>query len=558
MHVLFRRWVVSVPLYWAINLHPFRLNGIMYLFCRQPVSHFHPPHHIPSTSSLFIKRGEWMIDQSILQLMSLQFHSSPSQIPIVNSSVRISLHSAEWKTNGNPVISMDTVQGSKSQLSISSVSFHYSRDLFEETVHSLLSLLIRLPSSLRLQWAYSLLAESRHWAQTPLTSTSFPPFLTSLQSENNTFTMHVNRCSLLLLDSSHSFLIQSALQVDCSPSAFGIILSRPTVHSEQDLILKVDQASFIGHCASGQRYLDLAFSRVRVSLSLDCISRLFQVVRSVTFSIWCCLFDMISVLHTGAISSARLLNDHFQDVSARNGRLQPPFTLRSRPYSDRSEYLRLRNCFQQTLSSEGDMIQRLQVIDTELRLNCNHQSIGVRVNRWGADSLPSIDFYAKAITITSSGCVIRLSNCSFKECLHSKSLRAMWNKRLPRSKTVFGVLAWEVILRGRQCGELMECSCSCCFSHRQSVSTTGGGASFYLHFRYPVPFPSLQSQARHRSDEGIVLLSRMFPSFIPSVLQLLLLDAAKALHAVSSARSLPGVAAHEAGAHHGESVFSLL
>ena len=80
-----------------------------------------------------------MIDQSILQLMSLQFHSSPSQIPIVNSSVRISLHSAEWKTNGNPVISMDTVQGSKSQLSISSVSFHYSRDLFEETVHSLLS-----------------------------------------------------------------------------------------------------------------------------------------------------------------------------------------------------------------------------------------------------------------------------------------------------------------------------------------------------------------------------------------------------------------------------------
>ena len=289
-----------------------------------------------------------MIDQSILQLMSLQFHSSPSQIPIVNSSVRISLHSAEWKTNGNPVISMDTVQGSKSQLSISSVSFHYSRDLFEETVHSLLSLLIRLPSSLRLQWAYSLLAKSRHWAQTPLTSTSFPPFLTSLQSENNTFTMHVNRCSLLLLDSSHSFLIQSALQVDCSPSAFGIILSRPTVHSEQDLILKVDQASFIGHCASGQRYLDLAFSRVRVSLSLNCISRLFQVVRSVTFSIWCCLFDMISLLHTGAISSARLLNDHFQDVSARNGRLQPPFTLRSRPYSDRSEYLRLRNCFQQT------------------------------------------------------------------------------------------------------------------------------------------------------------------------------------------------------------------
>ena len=50
MHVLFRRWVVSVPLYWTINLHPFRLNGIMYLFCRQPVSHFHPPHHIPSTS----------------------------------------------------------------------------------------------------------------------------------------------------------------------------------------------------------------------------------------------------------------------------------------------------------------------------------------------------------------------------------------------------------------------------------------------------------------------------------------------------------------------------
>lgn len=491
-----------------------------------------------------------MIDQIILQLTSLQLLFSPA--------LKATIHSAELKTDGNSVLALDTIQVSKSQLSVSSISFHYSPDLFDETVHSLLSLLVRLPPSFRLQWIYSFLARSKHWISKPLSSTSFPPFLTSLQPDTITFTVSVSRCSLLLLDSTHSFLIQSTLQVVCSPSAFAIVLRRPTIHSEQDLILKLDQASFIGHCISTQRYLDLAFSRVRVSLSLDCITRLFQVVRSVTFSIWCCLFDVVSALHSGTVSSARLLNDHFRDVSARNGHLQPPHSLRNRPYSDRSEYSHLRNWFQQTLSSEGDMIQRLRVTDTEIRLNCNHRSICVRVNQWGADSLPSIDFYAKEITVTSPGFVVQLWNGSFKECLHSRSLQSLWNKRLPRTKTVFGVLAWEVLLRGLQCGDAVDCADSYSISCRRSVSTVGGRATSHFHLRPSVCFPALHSQTRCQSDGGIVFFSWLFPSFLLPVLQLLLLDASKALYAVSPASSLTGVAAHETGTHHGESVFSLL
>ena len=410
---------------------------------------FPPTASHPINFSLLIRRGEWMIDQSTLQLTSLQLHSP---------SLKGSIHSAELKTNGNPFLALDTIQGSDSHLSVSSVSLHYSPDLFDETVRSLLSLLVRLPPSIRLQWSYAFLAKSRHWKANPLSSLSFPPFLESVQPDNPTFTVSVSRCSLLLLDASHSFLIQSSLHVLLSPSVFGIELLRPTIHSEQDLILKVDRASFVGHCASNQRYLDLSFSRVRVSLSPECIARLFQIVRSVTFSIWCCLFDVVSTINTGAITSARQLNEQFQDVSARNGHLQPPCTCRNRPYSDRSEYMRLRSWFQQTLSSEEEMIQRLLVTDTELRLNCNNRSVCIRVNRWGAESLPSIDFYAKTTTITSPGFVVHLYNCSFKECLHSQSLRSIWNKDLPRTKSVFGVLAWEVILRGLQCGDAMNCT----------------------------------------------------------------------------------------------------
>lgn len=71
--------------------------------------------------------------------------------------------------------------------------------------------------------------------------------------------------------------------------------------------------------------------------------------------------------------------------------------------------------------------------------------------------MPAIDFFFEEIGIEMNGMCVQMKGLTFQEVLISDCLLNGCEGELKRSKSVFGVLSLEYLLRSEHCNHLIDC-----------------------------------------------------------------------------------------------------
>ena len=415
-----------------------------------------------------------------VHLKELEFHFYHSLITVTNiiwNHQSITLDSATLTTNKEQILSIQSLQCEKNQLSISLIVIHYSPLSIDATFQSICTLLLLIPKRWRLALDWHLLANSRNWISGPrLTTLHHPPFRTHLTSHSHPWMLDFKQCLFYIaIDSNQSsmgsrrpsqtsapsspttLLLQTHLVVALSSQydpSWSVKFLNSRLYESDQLLLLVSRGSLIGH---DFHYLDIAFSHIRVNVTPSQLATVIHMAQEITFSVWCALFDIWATLRTGCFQSARLFNAFSTDHSARQGTLHPPNSRRNRDYSDPKEYERIRDFFWSTGSTDGNQLDRMECLDTEVVLQSGSWSLLVNVNRWGSNYMPAIDFFFEGIRIEMNGICVQMNRFTFQEVLISDCLLNGCEGELKRSKSVFGILTLEYLLRSEHCNHPIDC-----------------------------------------------------------------------------------------------------
>lgn len=417
----------------------------------------------------------------VIHIGELDFLFSHSLLTLTNSfwnQQSLSVDSVMLTTNDQLILLIQALGFEKHRVGIPVAEIYYSPLSFDSTIQSVCSILPMIPKRWRLSIDWHLLANSKNWIHGPrMVSYRSPPFMTHLLNKAQyQFMMDVKQCKLFIsIDSlqssigskrpsnisSQSFpttlLLQTHLLVFMSSKrdpSWGIEFLNSMLYESGQLLLLVTRGSLIGNA---QHCLDISFSHIRVTITPSQLISVIRMAQEITFSVWCTLFDLWATLRTGCFQSARLFNSSSTDHSARQGTIQPPNSRRNRIYSDQHEYEHIRDYFWSTVSSDGSELDRMECLDTEVMIHSGSWSITVDVKRWGSYYMPAIDFFFEGISVQTTGLCLQTECLTFQETIFSDSLFEGCEGELLKSKSVFGVLTLEYLLRSKYCGHSIEC-----------------------------------------------------------------------------------------------------
>ena len=454
------------------------------ILCWQPES-IHRIESISSSSNSVRLTFHVSIESLQLVFRHCSVHLNAFSFVLSNSKeVSGSMNELALKRKEDMIIQLSGVSFQSDSLTVSTFLFFYSASLLTDLVEDIRSIVRLLPRSSCLSYFYHVLASLNQWnlKPSPRATFEFPPFRYGEEAlMTHSFSLHIPKCEIYFLvdilgnspgscrhelrsNKSCDHLVKLHTSVDSviSEEEWVVRLTDTQVEDQSNgEILSLRICSLSGFSFDSIPFLDIFFSGVFISFSMLKFVTIFRIAQEVTFSVWCILYDVLEEVYQCAMgrwsdSTSSLRNSYIRNMSATNGGEFPYNSLRNQSLSSARLKEKLAEKWRSGPSTDGWMIDRIRCHMVEVENKKDDWTI--RVNEWGGDHMPSIEFFFNTVFIRIGKMmeveVKRISLCKQFLC---DSLTKEFDGMMKISKEIWGVLTSELLARMEKCGEPVEC-----------------------------------------------------------------------------------------------------